>query len=181
MQRLKAQGGHGLQEEKQQREMLRPPPECSQVLAVACIAAFRATGPGRTEVVTGEKAGLQWTWGAFPHMVHTHEKSRRTNEETSFKWLQPCGGGRRDRTQCERDYGPRGGGVDPAVEGIAGWRQAAEADLLLLQPSRQPWEASRNWLVGGVPLHQKMCRVRRLTMVPCAKSFPFHLFTHCVR
>lgn len=59
MQRLKAQGGHGLQEEKQQREMLRPPPECSQVLAVACIAAFRATGPGRTEVVTGEKAGLQ--------------------------------------------------------------------------------------------------------------------------
>lgn len=62
-------------------------------------------------------------WGAFPHMVHTHEESRRTNEEPSFTaalWMQPCGGGRRDRTQCERDYGPRGGGVDPAVEGIAG-------------------------------------------------------------
>ena len=164
--------------------MLRPPPECGQVLAVACIAAFRATGLGRTEVVAGEEAGLQWTWDAFPHMVHTHEKSRRTNEEPSFKsalWMQPCGGGRRDRTQCERDYGPRGGGVDPAVEGIAGWSQAAEADLLLLQPSRQPWEMSRNWLVGGVHLQQRMCWVRRLTMAPCAKSFPPHLFTHCVK
>lgn len=58
-QRLKARGSQGLQEEKQQREVLRPPPECGRVLAIACIAAFRATGLGRTEVVAGEEAGLQ--------------------------------------------------------------------------------------------------------------------------
>lgn len=183
MQRLKARGGHGLQGQKLQREMLCPPPERGRLLAITCIAAFRATGLGRTEAVPGGAAGLRWTWGAFPHVVHTHEKSCRTNDELSFRsalWTQLCGGSRRDRSQCERHGGSQGGGVGPAVEGIAGWRQAAEADLLLLQPSRQPREVIRNWLVGWEHLHQKMCWVRRLTLVSCAKSFPFHLFTHCV-